>query len=161
MIGFLARLMQRSPPKVELGTARDSAAFARLHAAAFHRGWSEGEFEQILIERNALAHRSRQGRNVNGFIVSRLAGDEAEILSVAVAKSAQGRGIGGALLAAHLGTLAGRGIRTVFLEVEEANRAARALYRRCGFTDVGRREGYYRQPGAMPALAVVMRRDLV
>jgi ribosomal-protein-alanine N-acetyltransferase len=46
----------------------------------------------------------------------------------------------------------------VFLEVEEANAPARALYRRAGFADVGRREGYYEANGAA---AVIMRRDIV
>jgi ribosomal-protein-alanine N-acetyltransferase len=44
----------------------------------------------------------------------------------------------------------------VFLEVDERNVAARALYRRAGFYDVGRRQGYY-QTGVS---ALVLRRDL-
>jgi len=131
-----------------------------LHAASFHRGWGEGEFEAMLREPNTLVHRLRQGRKVIGFIVSRLAADEAEILSVAVAASQRGRGLSRGLLLTHLGHLAGRGVRTVFLEVEENNQPAGRLYKRAGFAVVGRRERYYRQAGGEELNALVMRRDL-
>jgi ribosomal-protein-alanine N-acetyltransferase len=81
-------------------------------------------------------------------------------LSIAVAESHRGRGLSSNLLLTHLGHLAGRGVRTVFLEVEENNRPARRLYERAGFTVVGRREGYYRQGGGEPLNALLMRRDL-
>ena len=61
------------------------------------------------------------------------AADEAEILSIAVAAHYRGRGLSRDLLLTHLGHLAGRGVRTVFLEVEENNAPARRLYQRAGF----------------------------
>ena len=91
-----------------------------------------------------------------GFILSRLAAGEAEILSVAIAPAWRGRGLARPLLDLHLRRLAGLGARAVFLEVDENNAPARALYRRAGFRDVGRRQGYY-QSGAS---ALVLRRDL-
>ena len=60
----------------------------------------------------------------------------------------------------HLGHLAGRGVRTIFLEVEENNQAARRLYDRTGFAVIGRRERYYREPNGEQLNAVLMRRDL-
>jgi ribosomal-protein-alanine N-acetyltransferase len=60
----------------------------------------------------------------------------------------------------HLGHLAGRGVRTIFLEVEENNRPALSLYKRAGFTVVGRRERYYQEPGGEQLNALLMRRDL-
>jgi len=107
-----------------------------------------------------VGHRASSGRHLDGFILSRLAADEAEILSVAVAASQRGRGLAGRLLDLHLRTLAGRGVRAVFLEVEEANRAATCLYARRGFREVGRRDAYYGGPGA-GSRALVLRRDLL
>lgn len=160
MIAWLGGLWRRPLPAVEAAAKTDARAFATLHQASFHRGWGEGEFLQMLAERNTLAHRLRRGRAVIGFAVSRIAADEAELLSIAIAASARGAGLSRGLLATHLGNLAGRGVRSVFLEVEEANAPARRLYDRAGFDVVGRRERYYREAGGVERNAVVMRRDL-
>jgi len=161
MIEFLARLFARGEPVLSEARVRDAAALADLHAASFRRGWSDGEFERLLLERNTVAHRAMTGRRLDGFILSRLVAGEAEILSVAVASARQGRGLARALLNLHLRRLAGLGARAVFLEVDEDNEPARRLYQRAGFREVGRRPGYYRQPNGNAATALVLRRDLV
>jgi ribosomal-protein-alanine N-acetyltransferase len=145
---------------VEPATLRDAPKLAQLHGASFHRGWGEAEFEGMLTERNTLVHRLRLGRMFVGFAVSRMAADEAEILSIAIAPGHRGRGLSRHLLLTHLGHLAGRGVRTVFLEVEENNQPARRLYERAGFGVAGRRERYYRHPGGEQLNALLMRRDL-
>lgn len=145
---------------VEPATQRDADRLAQLHGASFHRGWGEAEFETMLSERNTLVHRLRQGRKIIGFAVSRMAADEAEILSIAVASDHRGRGLSHTLLLTHLGHLAGRSVRTVFLEVEENNTPARRLYERAGFAVVGRRERYYREANGEQLNALLMRRDL-
>jgi [ribosomal protein S18]-alanine N-acetyltransferase len=89
-----------------------------------------------------------------------MAADEAEILSIAVDAGYRGRGLSRNLLLTHLGHLAGRGVRSVFLEVEENNQPARRLYQRAGFTVAGRRERYYRQGNGEQLNALLMRRDL-
>lgn len=162
LAAWLARWFPRrfGQAVAEPATLRDAPRLSHLHRAAFHRGWGIDEFEQMLIERNTLAHRLRLGTSVIGFIVSRIAADEAEILSVAVAAAHRGRGHARALLQAHLGHLAGRGVTTVFLEVEDGNRSALALYERAGFRIVGRRERYYKAANGEQLNAVVMRRDL-
>ncbi|WP_407157228.1 ribosomal protein S18-alanine N-acetyltransferase [Bradyrhizobium sp. STM 3557] len=147
-------------PAIEPASLRDAAQLARIHAASFHRGWGEGEFESMLAERNTLVHRLKIGRHIAGFIVSRIGADEAEILSVALDPNQRGRGLSRDLLLTHLGHLAGRGVRTVFLEVEENNQPARRLYQRAGFAVVGRRERYYQQVGGEQLNALLMRRDL-
>jgi [ribosomal protein S18]-alanine N-acetyltransferase len=145
---------------IEPAGVRDAARLAQLHGASFHRGWGEGEFEGMLTERNTLVHRLKAGRKVIGFAVSRMAADEAEILSIAVDAGYRGRGLSRNLLLTHLGHLAGRGVRTVFLEVEENNQPARRLYDRAGFAVAGRRERYYREPSGQQLNALLMRRDL-
>jgi ribosomal-protein-alanine N-acetyltransferase len=109
-----------------------------------------------LIESHVVAHRATLGRTLVGFILSRRAAGEAEILSIAVAPAWRGRKLSRPLLDLHLRRLAGLGTRSVFLEVGERNTAACRLYRRSGFHEVGRRQGYY-EGGAT---ALVLRRDL-
>ena len=160
MIGFFGTLFARAEPKLSELTVRDAPAIAALHAASFHRGWSEQEVETLLADRHVIAHRALCGGKLGGFIITQLVIDEAEILSVAVARAQQGRGIGRQLLTLHLRRLAGRGARTVFLEVDETNAAAIRLYRRAGFHEISRRANYYPGAGGQSAAALVLRRDL-
>ena len=156
MMNLVARLFARGGPALSEARPSDAAAIAALHAASFQRGWSEDEVYRLLIESNVVAHRAMQGRKLIGFILSRRAASEAEILSVAIAPAWRGRKLSGPLLDLHLRRLAGLGTRSVFLEVGEHNAPAGRLYRRAGFREVGRRHGYY-QGGAT---ALVLRRDL-
>ncbi|MEI6984946.1 MAG: GNAT family N-acetyltransferase [Rhodospirillaceae bacterium] len=94
-----------------------------------------------------------------GFILCRAAGDEAEILTLAVLPEKRRRGLGYRLLADGLAGAAARGARTMFLEVAEDNIAALALYAGAGFIPVGRRPGYYISAGRSIA-ATVMARSL-
>ena len=160
MRAWLSTIWSSGKAAIEPATMRDAARLAQLHGASFHRGWGEGEFESMLAERNTLAHRLRLGRKTIGFAVSRMAADEAEILSIAIDPGYRGRGLSRDLLLTHLGHLAGRGVRTTFLEVEENNHPARRLYERAGFNVVGRRERYYRQTSGEQLNALLMRRDL-
>jgi [ribosomal protein S18]-alanine N-acetyltransferase len=160
MMEFLTRLFGSPQPVVDAARVRDARKLSQLHSASFHRGWSESEFEQLLAERSTLTQRLRSGNATIGFIISRLAADEAEILSVAVDRAWRGRGLSRQLLNTHLGHLAGHGIRTVFLEVEENNLPAVRLYQRAGFQVAGRREQYYREPSGQLLTALVMQRDL-
>jgi ribosomal-protein-alanine N-acetyltransferase len=156
MIGVISRLFGRPAPAFSDARPADAAAIAALHKASFQRGWSEDEVYGLLIQKNVIAHRAVTGRTMAGFILSRLAAGEAEILSIAIAPRQRGRGLSRPLLDLNLRRLAGLGARTVFLEVDETNAPARALYRRAGFAEVGRRKSYY-QSGAN---ALVLRRDL-
>jgi ribosomal-protein-alanine N-acetyltransferase len=160
MIDLFARLFARREPVLSEARAGDAHAIAVLHGASFHRGWSDGEIEAMLIDRNVIAHRAMAGRRLAGFILSRLVAGEAEILSVAVASAQRGRGLARRLLDLHLRRLAGLGTNTVFLEVDEENAPACRLYRRAGFRDVGRRQGYYQTGAGRNTSALVLRRDL-
>jgi ribosomal-protein-alanine N-acetyltransferase len=160
MSGFFARLFGGGEPALSEASPRDAAAIAALHAQSFQRGWSEDECEQLLLDRAVLAHRALIGNRLVGFIMSRKAADEAEILSVAVSQASRGRGIAARLLSLHLRRLAGLGVRTVFLEVGETNDPAAKLYARAGFREVSRRPNYYAGAGGTPVTALVLRRDL-
>ncbi|MDE2361650.1 MAG: GNAT family N-acetyltransferase [Hyphomicrobiales bacterium] len=94
---------------------------------------------------------------MTGFILSRHAAGEGEILTIAVDPANRGRGAAGALLRHHMSRLAGLGIAELFLEVDEANTAALSLYKRHGFGKVAERSGYYTLPDGRRATALVMR----
>ncbi|HLH11397.1 MAG TPA: GNAT family N-acetyltransferase [Methylovirgula sp.] len=140
-------------------------ACAKIHARSFAHPWGAGEFESLLAARNVVGHGAFirllwGGRVLAGFVLSRLAADSAEILTIAVVPRARGKGLGGALLATHLAQLAASGAKSLFLEVEAENRAALALYRRFDFYEVGARKAYYRTADGNRAGALILRRDL-
>ena len=160
MMSFVSRLLARTEPIISEAGPQDAAAIAALHVASFQRGWGEDEVHRLLIEHNIIAHRTLAGGTLIGFILSRLAAAEAEILSVAIAPAKRGRGLARPLLDLHLRRLAGLGARAVFLEVGENNGPACALYRKAGFHEVGRRKGYYPAGSEGVVTALVLRRDL-
>ena len=82
--------------------------------------------------------------------------DEAEIANLAVRTDRRRTGIGQLLVEAAIAAATAGGARTVYLEVRESNVAARALYQRHGFTAVGTRPKYYRNPSED---ALVLRLD--
>ncbi len=99
--------------------------------------------------------------NLAGFILSRRALEEAEILTIVVDPRKRGQGCGQRLLCSHLARLASCGVEVLFLEVDQSNSAALALYRRHGFVEKGMRRGYYAKPDGTRANALVMSRSLV
>ena len=118
-----------------------ATAMAAIHLAAFppSEAWGIDAIALQLVLPGAFGWLDQRG----GMILARVAADEVEVLTLAVAPEARLQGVGTSLLDAAM-TLAGsRGARTAFLEVSEANTAARALYARAGFTPAGRRPRYY------------------
>ncbi len=140
--------------------AEAAADCAHLHATSFAHPWPASEFEALLAGRNAVAEGAMGRGALIGFALSRYAADEAELLSIAVTKPERGKGIGAAILNAHLARLAAAGASEVFLEVERGNAAALALYDRFGFERVGERKGYYRQGRSNAAPALTLRCEL-
>lgn len=142
----------------------DSQALAALHAEDFFRPWVDSEFESLLSQPAVFGFVAVEdgvaGARPCGFVLARKAAGEAEILTITVARSCRRRGIGRALLDAVLRMLHAERIEALFLEVDENNAAAVALYRRLGFREVGMRPDYYDHEASHRTHALVMRRDL-
>jgi ribosomal-protein-alanine N-acetyltransferase len=133
-------------------------ALAALHGRAFTtpRPWSAEEFAGWLAD--PLAFLLVEGDA--GFLLGRAVAGEAELLTVAVAPEARGRGLGQRLVSRFLYQARLRGAEVAFLEVAEDNASARAVYSRAGFKESGRRRGYYRTPEGRAVDALVMQRVL-
>lgn len=135
---------------IEAGPAH-AAALAAMHSLVFpHEPWDEAAFLSLLGQRGMLALIHEAG----GFLLLRAVLDEAEILTIGTLQRRQG--IGGDLLREGLRHLYAAGVRTVYLEVDTGNEAARALYARLGFEATGLRKAYYEDGGD----ALTMRLDL-
>ena len=135
-------------------TPRDAVEAALIHAAAFPPAevWGADAIG-LMLDLPGTFGIIRPGL---GFIMARVAADEAEVLTLAVRPEARRQGVGAGLLATALAGAVARGAGSMFLEVSERNPAARVLYGSAGFSEVGRRRRYY--PDGADAL--VLRRSL-
>ncbi|MGR3485342.1 MAG: GNAT family N-acetyltransferase [Paracoccaceae bacterium] len=126
------------------------AEMARIHAACFPLPWREDAIARMLAGGCIEAH-------VPGaFALARVILDEAEVLTLATDPAHRGEGRATRVLSRLIATLAPTAARRLFLEVEETNAPARALYARAGLSRVGRRADYY-GPGRH---ALILARDL-
>lgn len=110
--------------------------------------WPVQQYERLFSQTDPkrLVLVIEEEHTVKGFLVARAVEREWEIENVAVAGTARRRGLGTRLLGEFLDLARQGGAEAVFLEVRESNRAARALYEKWAFVEVGRRNGYYHQP---------------
>jgi ribosomal-protein-alanine N-acetyltransferase len=130
---------------LRLAAPGDAAALAAIHAACFARGWDQDSMAQFISGPGCLvlvASRAQSGP-VEGFLIARKAEDEAEILTLAVHPACRRAGLARALIEMAMTRLSAAGAQKLFLEVDEANAPARALYRSFGAEEVGRRRRYY------------------
>jgi ribosomal-protein-alanine N-acetyltransferase len=93
-----------------------------------------------------------------GFLLSRGAAGEEELLLIAVHPEHRGNGIGTALIERFIDVARQRGTERLFLEMREGNPAER-LYVALGFEPVGRRRQYYRSARNGPLDAITYARD--
>lgn len=160
MISFLRRALQTESRSLEAG---DAQACARLHKDGFAFSWDAGEIERLILSENVIGDGifDSVGGALLGFVLSRKAANEAEILTIAVASAQRRRGVARDLLIKHAETLGLLRVSALFLEVAQDNEAALALYRRHGFAEVGRRPGYYRAADGGRTDAIVMTKQLL
>ena len=126
---------------IEPAAAAHAAPMAIIHAACFPAGerWGADALALQLDLPGAFGFVAPAG----AFILVRVAADDSEILTLAVAPAVRRTGLGRHLVERALTEAAGRGACRMFLEVAETNHAARALYAGCGFVERGRRPRYY------------------
>ena len=146
---------------VRQATLTDLDRIAEIERASFADPWSR----DALATAMGLAHirflvaeeGGGAGSRLVGYVVALVMGDEGEIADLAVDPSVRRGGVGRLLLARVEEEMARCGVRLVYLEVRESNRAAIGLYHGQGFEEVGRRRGYYRHPVED---ALVLRREI-
>lgn len=147
----------------------DLGRLARLHQSCFDDPWSRADLAHLLALPGGFGLIARlferhlaglDGMRGVGFALCRVVRDEGELLSIGVGPTYRRRSIGTALLHAAMERCRKAGALSMFLEVATDNYSAQMLYRRFGFGEVGRRDGYYLRPDGSRASAYTMRCDL-
>ncbi len=166
--GFLKGLIGlKTRSVIQPAVRRDFAVLSEIHRASFPRGWGAGEFESLLAQDAYFCLVARKEGNVDkptsGFILVKSVLDEAEIISIATKQSARKKGVAQQLLSAAVRKLSADRTTKLYLEVEAGNTAAINLYKKAGFREISRREGYYSDEGNNPgaaSTALVMQLEL-
>lgn len=135
-----------------------AAEISALHGKLFGTAWDETAVLQLLEHpaSTSLVAVIGKPQHIVGFVIGQLAADESEILSIGVSPDWQRAGLG-TMLVEGLTRASRRGEATrLFLEVAEDNAAARALYGKLGFAEVGRRKAYYERGNGERADALIL-----
>ena len=132
--------------KIERIKREHLRGLAALEALCFDAPWSEQALE-LLVGDTALGFTclDESGTPI-AYVGMVTVLDEGQITNVATHPDHRRQGLADKLLVALLAEARSRLITTLTLEVRESNAAAIALYRKHGFSAVGRRNHFYKNP---------------
>ena len=122
------------------------AQVAALEKLCFSDPWSETSIASELENPLSLWLIAEEDGAVCGYVGSQTVLDETDMMNIAVRPDCRRKGIAAALIAELVSRLKARGSRILRLEVRESNFSAIALYKAMGFTQLGLRKNYYRNP---------------
>lgn len=119
---------------------------AELEKMCFRDPWSENSIASELNNRLSLWFVAVQEEQVIGYVGSQTVLGETDMMNIAVHPNYRKQGIGTELIEHLIEALTLRGSHSLMLEVRISNEAAISVYKKLGFTEVGCRKNYYRNP---------------
>jgi [ribosomal protein S18]-alanine N-acetyltransferase len=117
-----------------------------IERASFTMPWSEISFFNQIKNPRCISKVARVEGRIAGYICASRLIDEGHILTFAVHPEHRKLGIASALITEMLDHLKDEGCRFIFLEVRASNEAARRMYEKFGFREIGTRKNYYVSP---------------
>ena len=110
----------------------DSNAVAQMERQYIECAWTESMVREALSDENTAIYLLSENGQIAGYGGLKTVFETAEIYNIAVSEHCRRKGYGKALLRKLCEHAADSGAREIFLEVNEHNAAARALYESCG-----------------------------
>ena len=133
-----------------------AGVIAAIHRVCFEESWNEKSIAEILKMAGAIGLLvCAKNKRPKGFILLRIAADEAEIISIGIVPESRQKGFASILLQKAIKLVVMSNVIKMLFEVAEDNIAARALYEKFGFQIVGRRSGYYRHSSKKKLDAII------
>lgn len=127
-------------------TEKNVPMVADLEHRSFSTPWSEKSIHEELNNEWALWYVALEGDRFLGYIGIQFGLDGGDIMTIATEPEYRGKGIGKALILHVLEIFKEKHLQYLTLEVRPSNAPALNLYERLGFSQVGRRKNYYRNP---------------
>ena len=119
---------------------------AELETICFADPWSERSVASELENPLSCWLVAMDGETLAGYVGSQTVLGETDMMNVAVRPDYRRQGIAENLILALIAALRARESHCLTLEVRDSNASARALYEKLGFSEIGRRRNYYRNP---------------
>ena len=132
--------------EIRRSNPNDATAISDIEDICFPDAWERKDILSYITGEGGMCFTALEDGRPIGYIIGRLIAPEAEIYRIAVHPDYRRRGVGYRLLSYALKTERGRGLECTFLEVREGNLAARSLYASYGFSEIGKRKNYYKDP---------------
>lgn len=117
-----------------------------LEEEIFSDPWSENALADWASSNFSLGCVAEEDGRVICYAIGNLVAEEAELFRIGCSPQFRRKGLGDVTLRFFLDAAKQRGGRNVFLEVREHNLAARTLYEKNGFSLLGTRRLYYKNP---------------
>lgn len=119
---------------------------AELERLCFNDPWSENSIASELNNKLSLWLVAVDSETVVGYVGSQTVLGETDMMNIAVHPDYRKQGIGTGLILALIRELSSRGSHSLMLEVRASNEQAISVYSKLGFSEIGRRRNYYRNP---------------
>lgn len=146
------------PAHIRAATEADAAQISGLFRFSDLDAWTSENVQWLMREQRAVALMAEVDEEIVGTIIGSGIAGEAEIYALIVNPAFRKQGWGQRLLAVFTDICRDRAIEVIHLEVAVDNVAALALYRQGGFTESGRRPGYYHHAGKLVDALLMSRR---
>ena len=151
-------IVQPRLPPIEAAGMRlpDLTEVMAVERVAYLVPWTHGNFVDSLAAGYPAEVLRGPSAELLGYWVAMPGVDEMHLLNITVAPAWQGRGLAVLMLDRLLDACRQRGLTQLWLEVRASNARARAVYRRFGLAEVGRRRAYYPVPEGPHEDAILM-----
>ena len=127
-------------------TACHVPQIAELEKLCFHDPWSEKSIASELHNKLSNWLVAIDDDQVVGYVGSQTVLGETDMMNIAIHPQYRKQGIATALIHNLIEILKERNSHSLMLEVRRSNDAAKSLYMKMGFAEVGVRRNYYRNP---------------
>lgn len=124
----------------------EAAAIAEMEHQIFPDKWSERAVLDTLENAQTICLTAEKAGRLIGYLFAYVAADEADIARVAVLKESRKQGVGSELIKELKKVGQEQDLKKLLLDVRRSNTAARAFYKKHGFTEDGVRPGFYEKP---------------
>ncbi len=150
------------PWVISATTLEDIEGIITIEQDSFEQPWGRRSFETELESPDAYLYTLREAEALStspviAYTVLKTFVDELHLMRIAVRPQSRRCGIAGLLLREAMGRIGAIPVRRIVLEVRETNAPALCLYKRLGFSIIGRRIHYYPKTGED---ALVLSRNL-